>query len=79
MSADEERDATMLEQLADYECPECGELADQGYTELEAADILGGDERGFLRCPECGEVLEPTLGAALAMLELVERRMGGSS
>lgn len=72
----EPEDYSSLAQLRDYECPECGELDGMAYTESEAEAILGGDDHGFVRCAECGEELEPTVEAAIAMLEMVERRMG---
>jgi hypothetical protein len=74
-------EATSLEMLADYECPECGplsELIELGlFTEDEASDVFGGDENGVMRCPsdECDEELELTLGAALDMLKMVAERM----
>lgn len=72
-------EATALEQVAGFECPECGPMADLELTEAEALDVLGGDERGFTRCPNdwCREELEPTLEAALAMLEMVAARLPG--
>jgi len=72
--------ATALEQLADYECPECGPLTEDALwdllTEDDAMTILGGDEHGFLRCPneECGEELELTAEASAGMLAMVAER-----
>jgi hypothetical protein len=78
---DSEGEATAVEILSDYECPECGPVIDPDnpmlLTEDEALGVLGGDERGFLRCPNgwCDEELEPTVEAALDMLDLLKERM----
>jgi hypothetical protein len=84
---DDDVDFTSLEQLADYECPECGPLADMGYTEDEASEILGGDENGWLRCVECaydddgqpdpsaGAELELTAEASAANLAWLAERL----
>lgn len=79
MSDDDE--ATSLEILADYECPECGPVVDPddplALTEDEALSVLGGDANGIVRCPNdwCDEELEPTLGASIDMLKMVAERM----
>lgn len=70
-------DATSLELLAGYECPECGPMVDPdrgAFTETEADSILGGDELGFVRCPDCDCELEPTFEAALDRLALIAER-----
>jgi predicted RNA-binding Zn-ribbon protein involved in translation (DUF1610 family) len=55
---------TSLEIVADYECPDCGEMADLfDMNEDEATMILGGDEHGNLVCPQCGEELDKTAEA----------------
>lgn len=71
---DAEGFATSLEMLADFECPQDCDFLD-GLSEVEASDVLGGDDRGNVRCPICGEELEPTLEAALDMLDFVAERM----
>ncbi|HEX9994420.1 MAG TPA: hypothetical protein VGB14_15940 [Acidimicrobiales bacterium] len=73
---DADGEATSLEVLADYECPECGEMVDLDLTETEALLVLGGDESGTLRCPNdwCGEELEVTLDASVEMLRMVAER-----
>lgn len=80
---DDDHEATGLEMLADYECPEHGQLVEDpndptagyGFTEREADEILGGDDCGVLRCPlDCGEELELTHEATMANLEMVVRR-----
>jgi hypothetical protein len=75
MRADD-REFTALEMLTDYECPECGEVVD-GLTEDDAVDVLGGDDRGFLRCPNewCDEELEMTAAAAAENLAWVIGRI----
>lgn len=84
MSTDPAGEATSLEMLADYECPECGPLVGDSamsgviaITEDEATMILGGDEAGFLRCPNdwCGEELEMTVEARLDLLAMVAERI----
>lgn len=77
---EEEEEATSLEFLADYECPECGPPVDATgvpLTEDEATAVLGGDENGILRCPNdwCREELELTPAAALDALRMVAERM----
>ncbi len=73
-------DQDTLDMLADYECPECGLLVEDGkltyVMEWDADSILGGDEHGFIRCPDCGEELEQTLDASLDMLKMVAERAG---
>lgn len=74
-------DPEEVEQLACYECPECGPLVDEegtpGYPSWQLSSILGGDELGFLRCPEpdCEEELELTLDARLDVLKMVAERI----
>lgn len=81
MGTSEEHDeATSLELLADYECPECGPMADLVLTEDEATAVFGGDENGFIRCPNdwCDEELELTAEAAAADLAWIAERMSGA-
>lgn len=71
---------TSWELLADYECPECGPMADLDFiTEDQATAVFGGDENGVVRCPTewCdGEELEQTAEAAAANLAWIMERMG---
>ena len=70
-------DDSYLAMIRDYECPDGCEFA-YLLSEAEAADIIGGDEHGFLRCPWCGEELELTLEAAIANHEWLMERLAAT-